>query len=166
MAAKMVWARPSSITKSLICMDDYHAGNMKGRLFNPYCEQHPPFMNCLELVRMMERMMDNFAFPQPCFNERTFFRAQEQRAQPAGKEPQRKMSDEVFEDERGAKATFIVQIRFRRNATWQGTIEWVEKKQCRYFRSELEMLKLMDEAAGDCLQPEIGWDMSGGHAEE
>lgn len=44
------------------------------------------------------------------------------------------------------KATFTIQIQFRQNATWQGTIAWAEGGKSQKFRSELEMLKLMMEA--------------------
>lgn len=55
------------------------------------------------------------------------------------------MSDEIFDSERGEKATFVVQVRFRQNATWQGTVTWAEKNETRHFRSALELLKMMDE---------------------
>lgn len=42
--------------------------------------------------------------------------------------------------------TFVIRVLFRQNATWQGSIQWLEGKQTRQFRSEYEMLKLMDEA--------------------
>ena len=39
---------------------------------------------------------------------------------------------------------FIVDIRYRENATWQGEVRWVDQnKQCS-FRSALELLKLID----------------------
>ncbi len=44
------------------------------------------------------------------------------------------------------KGTFTIQIQYRENAAWQGKILWVEEKQSSYFRSALEMLKLMDSA--------------------
>ncbi len=44
------------------------------------------------------------------------------------------------------KATFTIQIKFTRNATWQGSISWLEEEKTQAFRSELEMLKLMTEA--------------------
>jgi hypothetical protein len=43
--------------------------------------------------------------------------------------------------------TFIVKVLYRQNATWQGTIQWIEGKQTRQYRSVNELLKLMDEAA-------------------
>ncbi len=45
------------------------------------------------------------------------------------------------------QATFIVKILNCENGTWQGKIIYAEENRTRYFRSMLEMLKLMDEAA-------------------
>lgn len=42
--------------------------------------------------------------------------------------------------------TFVLKILDRQNSTWQGSILWVEKQNEQYFRSALEMLKLIDEA--------------------
>lgn len=50
-------------------------------------------------------------------------------------------------EEPAGKATFIVQIQYRQNATWQGQIHWKEKDEDRLFRSELELIKLIDSAA-------------------
>lgn len=44
------------------------------------------------------------------------------------------------------KATFTIQVQFTCNATWQGTISWMEGQKTQKFRSELEMIKLMMEA--------------------
>ncbi len=51
-----------------------------------------------------------------------------------------------------SKATFIVQIQYRQNATWQGQIVWKEKDETKKFRSELELIKLIDSAARDNAQ--------------
>lgn len=44
--------------------------------------------------------------------------------------------------------TFIVRILYRQNATWQGTVQWMEGGQTRQYRSLNELMKLMDEAVG------------------
>lgn len=50
-------------------------------------------------------------------------------------------------NERAAeKNTFVVQVRRQQNATWQGSIHWVEDEKTQHFRSALELLRLMDEA--------------------
>ena len=45
--------------------------------------------------------------------------------------------------------TFVIRVMFRRNATWQGTICWKEKRRQISFRSFLEMLLLIQEAVAD-----------------
>ncbi|MDR1573514.1 MAG: hypothetical protein LBS24_04340 [Clostridiales Family XIII bacterium] len=40
--------------------------------------------------------------------------------------------------------TFVIRILNRQNATWQGVITRVDKKEKRSFRSLLELIKLID----------------------
>ena len=56
------------------------------------------------------------------------------------------MSDEVFTQNKGDRATFVVQVQFRQNATWQGTVTWAEKNEIQHFRSVLELIRLMDDS--------------------
>jgi len=49
----------------------------------------------------------------------------------------------------GCEAKFIVNVKCRQNASWQGTIKWLDKNEEKQFRSALEMLKLMDEALSE-----------------
>lgn len=70
------------------------------------------------------------------------------------------MDEGMLKTARGEKATFVVQVQFRQNASWQGTISWTEEKKTRRFRSALEMLKLMDEALSQSdEQAEENWDV-------
>lgn len=48
--------------------------------------------------------------------------------------------------EEDVRALFTIQIQFRQNATWQGTVMWMDEKRSRRFRSEAELLELMQEA--------------------
>ncbi|NLC78547.1 MAG: hypothetical protein GX683_02310 [Ruminococcaceae bacterium] len=47
------------------------------------------------------------------------------------------------------KATFVVTVLYRQNATWQGTLKWLEGGREEKFRSALELIKLMDSAVED-----------------
>lgn len=42
--------------------------------------------------------------------------------------------------------SFMIVIKDTQNASWQGTIEWLEQNKKQYFRSALEMIKLIDSA--------------------
>lgn len=43
-------------------------------------------------------------------------------------------------------ASFLIQVQFRQNATWQGSIQWLDQKKTQRFRSTLELIQLMDSA--------------------
>lgn len=42
--------------------------------------------------------------------------------------------------------SFLVKVQFRQNASWQGTIQWIENGKTQKFRSCLELIRLMDKA--------------------
>lgn len=41
---------------------------------------------------------------------------------------------------------FIIKVMDQQNATWQGSVTWVDEQREQYFRSTLELLKLIDGA--------------------
>ena len=47
------------------------------------------------------------------------------------------------------KETFVVHVISQENATWQGQVTWLDKKETMSFRSLLELIKLMDDALMD-----------------
>lgn len=44
------------------------------------------------------------------------------------------------------RGTFVVRVRHRQNATWQGEVLWAEENETQNFRSVLELIKLIDNA--------------------
>ena len=46
----------------------------------------------------------------------------------------------------GDVATFAVRVLFRQNASWQGSVVWLEGKKEEKFRSALELFNLMGSA--------------------
>lgn len=68
------------------------------------------------------------------------------------------MAADVLAGEKTRKESFVVNIQFQQNATWQGTITWIEQKKTVRFRSTLEMIKLMDSAVSDdVVEEETNW---------
>lgn len=53
------------------------------------------------------------------------------------------MADNSITRNRG---TFLIDIYNRQNATWQGTVTWVNRNEKQHFRSALELIKLIDSA--------------------
>ena len=44
------------------------------------------------------------------------------------------------------EGTFVVKIKYQENATWQGSVQWVDQNIEKPFRSALELIKLIDSA--------------------
>ncbi len=44
------------------------------------------------------------------------------------------------------KGTFIVRVDGSERGTWHGRVVWAEEERTEYFRSTLELIKMMDKA--------------------
>ena len=42
------------------------------------------------------------------------------------------------------KQTFLVEVVDQQNASWQGSVTWMNKGKKEHFRSALELIRLMD----------------------
>ena len=42
------------------------------------------------------------------------------------------------------RRSFSINILYQENATWQGTVTWVDENKSQSFRSALELLRLID----------------------
>ena len=54
------------------------------------------------------------------------------------------MSPEEVSAASGKRATFILHVLTRQNATWQGTVDWLCGGEPDAFSSDLEFLKLVE----------------------
>lgn len=138
-------------TVSKVTITSYSGDNVRGVVNNDYYNKSFLFSDLFEMVKILESLYTSMFFPQHSFDERRF----------TNKSPSNiiiRKADEIKLCDQ-AKATFILHIKFRQNATWQGSINWVEENKTQNFRSTLEMIKLIDEALaekGSSIQ--ISWE--------
>ena len=144
--------RPSSYSKVCVVFDKAERDVFKGRIYHPASGRQDSFTRVYELLMKLEDIFDAYGFPQPTHILRTFKNPRKADLKKATKEEEYMPEDlrvsqkeSVYNGSTG-KATFIIKVLFRQNATWQGKIQWVEKNKTQNFRSDLEMLKLMDDA--------------------
>ncbi len=120
-----------------LCVDSYENGVPKGRFYNPFLKGGKAFQSLTQLLLEMDTALDDMDFPKAYTVTRTF-------APPCeGGAP-----FTTVEHQRGRLGTFYVRILFRQNASWQGSVLWVEGRREQSFRSALELIMLLDNALG------------------
>ena len=118
----------------LLYIDSYENDVPVGRYYNPGREEGGTFQSMTQLLLNLEQAMDEENMPQSFQKVRTF-------APVMGSWQYGSISPQM-----GKQATFAVNIMFRRNASWQGSLTWLNKKQTMAFRSVLELISLLNSA--------------------
>ena len=143
-----------------LCLDSYDAKRQRGRLYHQYISGAASFMTFFEAFDRMDRLYDELQFPQAAMRIRSFQIDRKKMEQelkgermPALPEFERKEMKvmETFDrvtEQRGEEATFVIRVKYRQNASWQGEVTWVDKQKKEYFRSALELVRLIDSAMG------------------
>ena len=99
--------------------------------------------NLWELIKGIEGDLADNKYPQCCMQYRSWGLGSPV-TQPAGTKVV-ELEDAKQAISTPAGPTFIIRVLFRQNATWQGTIQWIEGRQTRQYRSVNELMWLMDE---------------------
>lgn len=125
-----------------LCVDSYECGEWKGRFYHPVLQGGGSrFESLPQFLTAAEALFDAMKFPQSFTAKRSFAALPESR--PGG-------GTGLEELQQGKRGTFLIQILFRQNASWQGSITWVEGSGEQTFRSVLELILLIDSAMGGC----------------
>jgi hypothetical protein len=117
---------------TLVCVDSSANGDLSGRLYNPYLDSGVQFHGVLDFLEQMEDLLDNMGQPQAFTAKRSFSPPMAARKPVA-----------AAEQRRGKVATFGLRVLFRQNASWQGTVTWMETEREDAFRSVLELLLMV-----------------------
>ena len=120
----------------MLYIDTYHNGIPTGYFHILSDSQVHHFESLSQLLLQINSRLDSEKFPQAYSQMRGFQNPSVLPLSPL----QQSCSKQ------GKAATFIIRILFRQNASWQGSIKWIEGNQEEYFRSVLELLYLLDNA--------------------
>lgn len=133
----MLYEPPRYDTRAmLIAVDSYDHQVPAGRLFYPAREECRAFSSLTQLLLQMNACMDVENTPQAFHAVRTFFPRTKSLA---GETDEKTLST-------GKEATFTVCVLYRRNASWQGKLTWMEKGKTERFCSVLELMHLINSA--------------------
>ena len=133
MSAKM-WENGYQTT--MICVDSYNECVLEGRFYNQYCPDGISFHGAIDLLKKMETILNEHKAVQSFSAVRSF----------AEKPAASVLTSSGEVNCKGKVATFVTKVLFRQNASWQGSVSWVEGRNEVPFRSVLELLLLIDSA--------------------
>lgn len=120
----------------LLYIDSYENEVPIGRYYNPSREEGGSFRSMVQMLLKLEHCMDAENMPQSFQKVRTFVPVFGYWGENSGN----------INPVMGRKATFALHILFRQNASWQGTLVWLEEKKTMSFRSVLELITLLNSA--------------------
>ena len=133
-----VWG--NEYRSTLVCIDSYEQSNPAGRIYHAALPQGQRFQSLTQFFVCMDRLLDKVNIPQSFTAARSF-------AGPPG--PGGPDLLELAERTNGEMATFVVRVLFRQNASWQGSVTWLEGEREESFRSALELDFLIDSALAE-----------------
>lgn len=131
---------PYEARRMYLCIDAYDDGEMHGRFYNAFEAEAYEFHALMALLRHVDDLLDSAMVTQRYEERRTLLKV-------PGKEGVLKPREEWrhFHCPPGKLATFLFSVNFRQNATWQGEVLWVENKRSSFFRSEMELFRMIDD---------------------
>lgn len=115
----------------LICIDTYQNSIPTGTLYHPSLPTGKQFSSLSQLLLSMEHVLDTSHISRSLTRRFSLF------------QPLTLWSGTPLA---GAQATFLVQVLFQQNASWQGSVTWLEGQREEHFRSVLELIRLFDSA--------------------
>ena len=126
------------------CIDSYESGDLRGRLFCSNRREPLLFSDIHQVLLGMDDYFDEIRFPMASTAARSF--SGKKPPLPSDRKEQKLAYDRNVINHKGIKATFIILVQYRQNATWQGRVVWADRNETQNFRSALEMLRIIDDA--------------------
>ena len=115
-------------------------GDLQGILMHQATQQEWRFNTLTEMLRIYEHCLNCMGGPRHTHRLRAFY----------GNLEKEEISPMEFNETKTWQPdepnTFIIRVQHRQNASWQGSVQWVEGGKEQHLRSALELIKMMDEA--------------------
>lgn len=126
----------------VLCADENVNGILTGRLYHGYSTEPIPFRGYEGVIRTAEALFDALGFPHKGTSDRNLHG---QAHSDKKKEGMTKvMEDDRLLEQHGDMGTFVIRVQHRQHSSWQGRVTYLEKDQTVYFRSALELIKIID----------------------
>lgn len=128
---------PLACSRSLVCVDSYDSGVLKGRFFSPHQEMER-FDSLSQFLLRVEQQLDDLQYLRDYAQARTLSDLMDLEEEEPAASCRRQ----------GNRGTFELQVLYRQHNSWQGFLHWREQDAEQSFRSVLELVRLLDNALG------------------
>lgn len=126
----------------VLCVDGIGGGMMKGCLYHGYQKEGIAFYGYETIIRVAEELFFALDYPFQGTEDRAICRRAHRFSKKKGME--RVLMDEELLEKHGDLGTFVVRVQHRQHSSWQGSVTWLEENRSEYFRSVLELIKIID----------------------
>ena len=126
-----------------ICIDRVEGECISGRVFSQRLTAPLAFPDLGGLLLQLEELLEKQGFPQSSQHVRSFTPVASVLSVSAL--PEHALSAQAVAEAAGERCTLVLTVLTRRNATWQGYIDWLDGGQREQFSSGLEFLSLVEE---------------------
>lgn len=142
----------------VLCVDRKHDETIEGRLYHGYSEEGIPFEGYETIIRTAEELFNKLGFPYMGTGDRDIEGNTHNYQKEKGMT--RVMKDENMLEQHGDIGTFVIRVQHRQHSSWQGRVTYLEEDKSVYFRSALELLKIIDGALERAERTEDGGEPS------
>ena len=126
----------------VLCVNKKARGLIEGELYHGYSKEGHPFTGCEEIIKTAEEFFNTLGFPHRGTCDRDIegrtYSHQKKRGMT------RALSDENMLEKHGDIGTFVIRVQHRQHSSWQGRVTYLEEDKSVYFRSVLELIKIID----------------------
>ena len=156
-ARKMSDSKQMLFARNLICVciDDDKDADYQGLIYHQYADEPISFNGIASMILEMENLFDEWDFPQRGLAERKFDKKKENHKRPVSETEDDRLKIEIISDTHGVRnvqnkkgklGTFVIQVVYRQDASWQGHVIYQEDNEKLEFNSALELIKIIDRA--------------------
>ena len=138
-----------------VCVNSNDDADYQGLLYHQYSDEPIPFEGMTDFLVKTEALFDEWDFPQRGLAQRCFKKSNREDIGYKKKKLDEKLPIEIIQEQMGVRnvqnkkgelGTFVVQVAFRQDATWQGHMIHQEMNEKYDFVSALELIRQIDGA--------------------
>ena len=133
-------ALPNSYKYFTIAVESFHEKQMEGVIYHESREGAAPFKGLIQMAHILNYISDEIHYPMKSLDERRF----QKRTLTDIPEEEAAFSTSARQERKGSLATFRLHIKYRYNATWQGTVTHLETGAVYAFESFKELMHLFE----------------------